>query len=215
MLSLNAGLFFRLPADSEKRVLRPATVTSIEHDVYTAELEEHDLPVEAGQDLLIYHEIRRTFVQQPAHIEAVIAPVTDEDPEARPHTLVAFRTTGQPVSADSRECYRVSTVMADMVAQVGDEPDCPLLDVSATGFSVLSGQSFDVGSMVDVSLWHEGVRFTGRACVQSLREMSKGRIRYGFHCAQERSGNSVLAKGLQQISLAVQRQHLRRLAGAG
>jgi hypothetical protein len=51
--------------------------------------------------------------------------------------------------------------------------------------------------------------------MQSIRILKDGRTRYGFHALEARTGSrDNLQKGLGQISAAVQREQLRRLARA-
>ena len=121
MLNTETKLFLCIPTESPERVLRPAKIVSIENDMFAVEPEEPELALEAGQEILIYYEIKQTFMQQPARIDALL------DTEHNP--TVGLVTTGEPVSAESRQCYRVSTVMSDLVAGI-ESQDCPLLDVS-------------------------------------------------------------------------------------
>ncbi len=49
-----------------------------------------------------------------------------------------------------------------------------------------------------------------QATVQSIREMDDGWSRYGLACADDKQGEADLSKGLHTITLAIQRQQLRR-----
>ena len=51
--------------------------------------------------------------------------------------------------------------------------------------------------------------------IESVRELRKGRFRYGLHCLKGETIDQRLSKGLQQIFSTVQRQQLRRLSQAG
>ena len=92
-------------------------------------------------------------------------------------------------------------------------PGCPVLDVSSTGFSVIAAQSYSIGNLVDVSIEYGDQGHSGQVSIQSIRELSPGRIRYGLHCAEAKAAPGNLAQGLQQLSVQVQRAQLRRMAG--
>jgi hypothetical protein len=162
--------------------------------------------MEPQQEMLLYFQERSKFLQQPIRIEAVL--------ESQPRMIVGFKTTGEPVSAESRNCFRVSTVIGGLMATVGSDTSCPVNDISSTGFSITSAHEYQVGTNVPISIVHEGRKYSGTACVQSIRELDNGQIRYGLFCLTGRSASGDLAKGLSQISMAFQRAQLRRLAGA-
>ena len=145
-------------------------------------------------------------MQQPARIEAVL--------QSEPRTVFGFETTGELVSAEARQCYRVSTVMASLTAVVADE-ECPLLDVSASGFAILSTAQHKMGKVVTVVLHYKGTKYTGQARIQSIREMPDGRIRYGFNAQDSKRAGGDLHKGQRQITMDVQREQLRRFARSG
>lgn len=204
MLGIGDGFFIETPAQFTTRILHPAKILGIKDGGYTAEIEEEDVSLEQGAEFLIYFEVRKKFVKQAATIEAVY------DDESNP--TIKFITVGEPVSGESRQHYRVSTVMSDLTVTLGGETDCKLLNVSATGFSVLATAHYDNGATVDASVCHEGETFSGRICVQSSQLMAKGRIRYGLHCVDKIGSAGNLETGLRQMTMAIQRKQLRRLA---
>ncbi len=57
----------------------------------------------------------------------------------------------------------------------------------------------------------ETVRLMG--WVQRVRDLGKGRTRYGLHCVSDQRAQGTLAEGLQRASMRIQREQLRRLAG--
>ncbi len=212
MVGVGSGFFVQIPNDSGHRVLHPAKVSGQVGDVFTAELEEPGIEFEEGQGFLVYFEKRRDFLQQPACIQEI----DEADPvgEPGPALTISFVTQGEAVSAESRQCYRVSTVMANMTAKLGEEGGCQLLDVSATGFSAIAAAEYRIGDLLDAVLELDGAQFTGKVAVQSIRELSQGRIRYGTHCADSTKLGGTLKGGLNKISMFVQRQQLQRLSGA-
>ncbi|MCZ6682915.1 MAG: hypothetical protein O7B26_07000, partial [Planctomycetota bacterium] len=207
MLTIDTAFFLQIPSNSKKRILHPAKIVGFTNDLYTAELEETDLPLTAEQETLVFYESNRSFLQQAACVTDVI--------EGEPKCMFEFKTTGEPVSAESRQHYRVSAVMAGLTAQLGKEKECPLLDVSSTGFSVISEKTYEIGSIVDAVVRFDGKEHKGKVCIQGARQLSEGRIRYGLHCIKDsRQPSTSMSAGLQHISVSLQREQLRRLAGA-
>jgi len=203
MLSVDQEVFICIPDVSTQRILHKTHVVAA-GDVITLQLDEPtSCDLEASQDVLIYFTDKREFMQQPARVEAL-------DTEAEPAPMLNVSTQGEPVSAESRQCYRVSTVLMDLEVEV-DSENCPLLDISLTGFSFRTAKQYGTGQKLNVRLIHEGRDYVGEATVQSIDELGDD-IRYGCYCVEKAAGN--LMKGLQQKSLAAQREQLKRMAGA-
>ena len=70
----------------------------------------------------------------------------------------------------------------------------------------------DVAERWEIS--EDGRTYTGKACVQSVRDLGGGRTRYGLHCVRYLEAKGTLAEGLQRASMRIQREQLRRLAGS-
>ena len=220
MLSKETQIFIQLPHELAQRILHPARVTDLSEGICTVEVEETQLKIEAGQDLLIYYEMRNEFMKQPASVDGVMrgddesdgAEQAREADSDRP-LLVGLTLRGEPLSAESRLAYRVSTLIAELVADLGSEKSCPLQDVSATVFSVMATKSHAVGAVVKATLYFNDKQFSGSAYVQSIKDVGHGRFRYGLHSVDDKQSTGDLLKGLQQISMAIQREQLRRLRG--
>lgn len=205
MLGIGGAFFLQIPDESKRRILHPAKVVGLDGDTYTAELEEQEPDIAEGRDVFIFYNAQRDFLQQSARILTILG---DE-----PKPTIEFETIGEPVSAESRQYFRVSTVTAGLAARFGDEEQCPLLDVSCTGFSVISGREHAVGNIVEATLSYLGEEYKGKVSVQSIRELSKGRIRYGLHCVENGGAVANMTRGLQQMTISLQSEQLRRLAG--
>ena len=216
MLRKDGEIFLQHPDETSRRILHRGTITEIgEEKSYIAQFEEQDLGIEADLEFLLYYELRQKFVKQGARIVEVIVAEdgTEEDATAVQEQPVRFVTTSDPAPAESRECYRVSTAVANIIIEVAKE-DCKLLDVSITGFAVVSTQDHKIGSTLVTTLTHEDQRFTGNACVQSVRELPDGSFRFGLLCSDQNARESELKKGLQKMSMFLQREQLRRMSGA-
>ncbi len=209
MLSTTSGtgFFVQIPDGSNERILYAALVEDVEERSYTARLEEDEAPLKGGQNVFIFYEFKGEFVRQPACTSALS--------HTQSGINFAFQFTGEPVSAERRQCYRVSTVMAAITATFGDEEKCAVLDVSATGFAVLGTKQRKIGHVVETIVSCGDENFSGQGRIESIRESNCGRFRYGLHCVDARPGREALRIGLQKISAAVQREHLRRLSRAG
>ena len=201
------GCFVQVPDESSQRILHSAVVQGFANNTYTAELQEDAALLETGQDIFVYYESSGKFARQPARIVVIV-----NTPSGRTFT---FQFTGDAVSGETRQCYRVSTIMATVTATLGDEENCQVVDVSPTGFAVIAAEQYKTTDIVEATIRFEGETFSGRGRIESARELNAGRIRYGLHCVDGKSNDETLGKGLQQISAAVQRQHLRRLSRAG
>jgi hypothetical protein len=231
MLVPGAIAFVNFPEKTRQRVLHPARVVAHRQPRLVLTCEEPELPVAPGLGFRLYYELRRHFMQQAARIEDVVGsdesvcvppasaelkervPAPPDEPATSGPSIVVT-PLGEPVSAESRQCYRVSTVVAGLKADVDDEPGCALTDVSACGFSVIAFKIFKLGTVHRVSIRHDGRTYTGHGAVQSIKDLGAGRTRYGFLCADlSEKQRTPLKSGLQQISASIQRQQLRRLAG--
>ena len=209
MLSTTSGtgFFVQVPDESNERILHPALVEDFEGCSYTAQLKEDEAPLKGGQNVFIFYEFKGEFVRQPACMSALS--------HTQSGINFAFQFTGEPVSAERRQCYRVSTVMAAVTATIGDEENCAVVDVSATGFAVIAAKQRNIGDVVDTIVHSGNENFSGQGRIESVRESNCGRFRYGLHCVDAMSKGKALRIELQKISATVQRQHLRRLSRAG
>jgi hypothetical protein len=170
MLAPDTKIFLNVPRGTRKHMLHPARITEAGARGCTAELDEPDVLLGPGQEIFVYYYLKHRFVKQAARIDAVM--------ETEPTLVVGFQTDGEPMPAESRESFRVSTVMSDLTATVGAEDECRLLDVSTTGFAVEATQRYEVGQVVSVTLRYQGRQFSGKARVQSIRELDLGKVRY-------------------------------------
>ena len=118
MVGIGSGFHLHFPGKSMQRILHPAKVVGLQDDTYTAEVEEQSLGVESGQDVLVYFEKNREFMQQSAQIESV--------GESEEGQIITLTTTGEPVSAESRKRYRaVGTDGDGRFPPAREIPRCP------------------------------------------------------------------------------------------
>ena len=205
MLSVGNGFYVQLSGPKGPGVLHPASVLAEFDDGFEGALEEGDVRLTRDQQLVLFCEIDSVFMKQAAR---VVAFVKDGD-----KPTFRFLTQGEPTSAERRQLFRVSTVISDMTVGLGGESSCPLLDVSATGFSALARPGRTYGETITASLSFKKSIHTGNVLVQSVRDLGGGRMRYGLSCADDRGKKSDLRRILQQVTMSVQRAHLKRMAG--
>ncbi len=205
MLSVESGFWLHIPGESKDRILRPAKILGLIDDNCTAKLEEEGIHIQEETDVFVYYEDKSVFTQQAAHVTTVdnegLCPV------------IEFSLTGDPVSVESRQAFRVSAAATNLTATLGEQGGCRLLDVSCSGFSAVASDVYNIASVLDVTLRHEGKEYSGKASIQSIRELSPGSIRYGLHCAEGKAAQPKLLEALRLLTLALQREQLRRLAG--
>ncbi|USN99683.1 MAG: PilZ domain-containing protein [Phycisphaeraceae bacterium] len=158
-------------------------------------------PLAAGRDVLVFFNGPKGFMQQPARI--VLTPE---------NALYGLETTGDAVSAESREMFRVGVTLADYEAIVGGER-CKVADVSVLGFAFLSDRGYKLGEVLEASFTLGGEEFEGRCRVKSVKPLAKG-ARFGLLCLNgDDAGN--LELGLRKLTMEAQRTQLRRLSRAG
>ena len=194
----------QIPHELGRRELHPGTVIEVEEREITAELKTEAFRAKANQEVFVYHEKESELMKQAA--------VVDEHLAVETPPIVRFHTTGEAVSAENRQGCRVSTLTAELVARLGTEEGCPLLDVSATGFALIAKQRYEVGNHVPVTLYYKNESYSGIGCVQNIRKLSQERIRYGFRGVDDPEAAGDLLKGLTLIHSIAQREQLRRLA---
>ena len=196
-------IFFRIPKEDSagKRVLRPCVVQAVEDDVCVIRLEEAGSAIDATTDVALHFEERRKFWQQSGRIVSK---------DAAAPLVLGVQLFGAPVSAEARQCFRVSCLGANIRATIDNEDGCEVVDLSATGFAFYGRRDFDLGSRVRVTLTYNGRSYAGHGAIQSSRRMTPKTTRYGVYCTDIKQ--DTLAKSLAAINLAVQGEQQRRMA---
>jgi hypothetical protein len=206
MIKTGQDILFQEPSCDARR-LRRSTVVDAGGDAISIRFVAEPFSFEVGQEVLMYFNVKREFMQQLASVLEVVEDEASEGP------IFVLEPIGDPISAESREHYRVSTLSAGLDARVGNEQSLPVQDLSATGLAVLSAREYSLGERVEIEIAHEDEHCHGLASVQSVRVFGPGRIRYGLRAIEEDPHTSCFLDVLQRISLAVQRQQLQRSGG--
>jgi len=158
--------------------------------------------IEPGQNVMLYFSHDRRFMQQPARVMRLLA-------EER---AIVIETVGEASCGESRQCYRVCTVLVDYYASVGCELTCQIMNVSAMGLSAICEEQYAIRDTVPVSFMLGDKLFAGECVVQSTRPVRAG-WRYGLYCITG-PGSGNLDQGLHRMTAVAQRTQLRRLSGA-
>ena len=207
MLRADSELYIQNPTVTDRRALHIGTVTDSGPETMTLSFEDVRFELAADQEIVIYFTVKRKFMQQAAKVVEMVAN------EAEHTQVCVVRTVGETVSAEGREHYRVSTVSANIKARLGKEKDCTLVDISAAGFAVICHTEHELGSTDHASVEYQGETYEGTVCIQSVRDIGRGRIRYGMRYLDDEAAAGTLKTGLRKVSIAVERQLLKNQSG--
>ena len=128
-----------------------------------------------------------------------------------PRPRFAIETSGTPLPAEHRKCYRVSNSMVELTCTFHGREHCSIEDVSVTGFAVISPDALSIGDTVDAVVCDLRDRaFAGRVTVRSMRRLGE-RFRYGVEVAAPESSGANLQRVVSALSQSLQRRELRRL----
>ena len=200
-LKTGERIHLKNPDYPKNRILHSGQVVAIEGENVIAEFRPPRFAVAPESEFVVFYETRRKFVQQSARIETV-----EEGGEIWPLRLALI---GDAAPAEGREVYRVTTINSAIEASLGEESACPVVDVSSTGFALIARQKYAIGTTVDASIEYGGECYAGEVVIQSIQERRDG-TRYGVRYLERDGQPSAFAGGLNQISMAVQREQLAR-----
>ena len=204
--------------------LLPGRVLWTYENYLAAELDESEIDCEelensGDQQFSLYYEKDRKFVQQSTQLEGVIERPAASEPTANDvlvmdldttanRVVIVFELLGTPTTADNRECYRVRATSYGINVVFADRDNCELMDISHTGFALLSDQEFTPGAIVRACLPHGDSAVCGNVRIQSVRQLRDGRFRYGVVCLGVKT-----EKACTGLAVELQRKQLQRHAG--
>lgn len=210
MLPIGFELFFRVPTQDNRRVLIPAKVTQHLEGSFQVVVDREHIPFEPGSEVLVYFSPGREFMQQAASLISF----NTEEINDQPMLCAEVQLIDEPISAESRKCYRASAVLSSLTVTFDRQMNTKLMDASQNGLSVESTPGRQIGERVEVAFQHNGKSFAGTMALQSIKELDPKRSRYGMYIVEERGNKSTLPQGLQQLSMHLQREQLKRQSGA-
>lgn len=203
MLAKDAEMFLMIPAESKKkRVMHAGKVLESNNTHFVAEFAD-SINLTAEENVVAFGERGGKFFQQGAIVREVRA--------AGQKPVFMFERVGEAVSAEQRQIFRVSTANSAILAQIGKEKNCRVVDISPEGFGAISKVQLELGALVSVSFSHEQQTVSTMARVQTVKHRHDGSFRYGF-LAPDR--NSDARKTLAKLAGTFQRLQLQRLSGA-
>lgn len=204
-MKTGSDILFKEPTCKTRR-LRRSVVTEASGDTFSIRFVVEAFEFQLDQEVLMYFSGESEFMQQIGRIQEIIE--REEGSDEGPTFVV--EPVGDPMSAESRQTYRVSTISADLEARLEDDENLSVQDISAVGFAVLAGKEYSLGQILEVGISYQDNRCRGQASVQSIRSFGPHRIRYGLRAVEDDSHSGEFLQVLQRISLAVQREQLQR-----
>jgi len=201
MLSLGNAVFLLIPSKSKKRILYPGQVIESDPIRFVGKFEDPITPP-VDSDVNAFCEVNGKFFQQGAIVTEI---------RPGPGNVIAFRRNGEPVSAESRQTYRVSVVSEGFTARIDKLPASSGVDISPEGFATIVDDRLNVGSVVKIKLTCDSQIIESPARVQAVKDLPSGQFRYGFLIPRS---NIPTRNTLQRISADMQRLQLKRLRGA-
>ncbi len=209
-MKTGSDILFQEPT-CETRRLRRCVVTEASSETFSIQFVGEAFEFEVDQEVLMYFSGKSEFMQQVGCIQEIVE--CEEGSDQGPTFVIA--PVGDPISAESRQHYRVSAISADLSVRLGDEENLSVQDINSTGFAVLASKEYPLGQTIEVGIDHESEKCHGLASVQSIRSFGPDRIRYGLRAIEEDPHTNEFLEVLQRISLAAQREQLQRSGGAG
>jgi hypothetical protein len=197
MLKPDSAAFLQLPVPAPQRTLYPGVILEVGQDgACLGEFSAGSLRIEAGTDLVLCYELGEEFVQQFVRVRSASA--------CGVLVRVGLELLGDPCSAESRLYYRISASGADIRVRLGQERDCPMLDLGLRGFSVRAHTAYQIGQVLDAELQHGGCLFATRVSVRHVRA-ADGALVYGLLCV-EADSECTNTTGLPQIYASLWRR---------
>src|SRR5688572_12810214 len=128
MPKLDDKIFLRIPKHDtpKKRVLHPCVVVSVEDEVRVIRLAEPCALLDTTTNVALHFEERRKFWQRAGRVVRK---------DARDPLVFGVQLLGSAVSAEDRQCFRVSSLGANIRATIDEEEGCEVVDLSATGLA--------------------------------------------------------------------------------
>lgn len=199
MLEVGSVVHLRFSNDSENRgIVKGSVLAATANDITVEFHEPVELSVDAGVHLL--YRLDNEFIRGMAIVQSVL--------REEPSLQVRLLWVGQPYPCKVRGSFRVAAHFEGLRAKLG-AASVWLVDLSFDGFSVWSQQHYELGANLEAVLYYGEKRYGGEACIRNIRDLGEGRRRYGLLV----SDNSLeLKKGLQEITMAIQRQKLKKIA---
>lgn len=213
-----SDVFINFPNDtSNKRELHPLTNINAQGNTWKVSFAESHLTVEPNQELLLFYTLNNVFMQQSVCVTAVHDHDTNTDTDVDEHEhgcCFEINLKGKPVSAESRHCFRVCTVLADWWIKLDNENHCQIADISQTGCAIICKHPYKINETVNAKIIFRDKEYTGQLQIQSIKNLHNGEYRCGLLCINDNSSGGKLHQGLQKMSMEMQRTQLRRLSGA-
>jgi len=161
------------------------------------------LGVSVDDVIPLHYKIHGRFMSRDHHVVRI----TEDEAGMR---LKLQPIGDEPEAKDLRGSERIPTNQETMIARLGDESDCPVLDISESGIAVMGGRGYARGDVVEFDMWVDGGQHFGLVTVCSAIEVRSGRFRYGLKCNEDQEGHN-LRTNLPKLWEALQIKHLEMM----
>lgn len=146
----------------------------------------------------------------PWRMEASLGP--RPRPRSSDRSVIELRMTGTATRVEQRQAYRVCVTGLGMGMRIAGAGFAQVLDASVDGLGVLSAIPLPVDEQRVVTLQFGDQAVSGAMVARNCTMRADGRFRIGLEAAQDQSD---LRRQLQSLTMAVQREQIRRLTERG
>lgn len=177
MLKLEGKIFIRVPAEDrpQRRSLRPGIVLALDDQRCVVQLTDPLDGIDESAETFLHYDRDRKFVQQSVRVLRI---------DAGAPLVFAVQFQSEAISAELRQCYRVSCLGSNVKLNVAEEANCEVVDVSATGVAYYGQRNYRIGQNLKLALVYEGKTYNGHGTVHSIRRTKSNKQRYGLHAIQ-------------------------------
>lgn len=190
-----------VPGEAQGRHLHRGVVEEVAADRVACSFEDKMFALNLGSEVVLYSSHNGKFLQCGGEL-SVITDVNDKE-------IYNFTLAGEAHSAETRESFRILIVTEEIFATVADYPRSRLVDISAEGFGIVLKAMLSPGVSLPVTIHSGEDSYSGRARVQTAKELDNGTFRYGMLVYES---GSPLRKGLTKITNDIQRARLKRIS---
>jgi hypothetical protein len=152
--------------------------------------------IAVGEKVPLHYKSHGQFLSR----EHLVTRVTEDEDGTR---LKLEPIGHEPQLKDMRSSERIPTIHETMLARIGRESDCVVLDISTSGVAIMGGGHYSRGEVVEFEMWVRDTQYLGTVTICSTIEVRPGRFRYGLKCNEDAEGQN-LRGSLPQLWVALQ-----------
>lgn len=196
-------IFFLLDRTSERREFISGVIVGGGSTDVVIQFVSEGLGVVVDEEITLYFKHSGHFLNR----SYLVSRVTEDADGTR---LKLIPQGAEPEEGDLRGSERIPTIYESMVARVGDQEDCMVLDVSTAGIAAIGGGDFREGDVLEFDMVIDEQRYFGEVTLRSVIEVRPGRFRYGLQCNADKDGHNLTAM-LPDLWIALQIKYLETI----